>query len=291
MPRYGAGCERTFGIVNQEFFHVLAGNTKITRNVRQVTKSVNPRALALWSLEEMDEALCAYAYEIYEHREVMSLHMTPAQAYAQGIKLCGDRPNRMIGYNRDFVILTMPSTRSGRAKVQVGVGVKVSRIWYWNDRMAEPEIEGAHLDVRFDPDDMGHVFARIKNAWVECQSEYYHVFHGRSDREIAFASREVSALNRLHDQKCAIYGKRLAEFLEKVESQERLMAQRIRALAQRRVQEAHDRKARGGAEPESGVPSEAPTSTTTAQSKIVAIPTAPASPEAEEAPLRVFAEF
>src|SRR5262249_42563469 len=34
MPRYGAGCERTFGILNQEFFHVLAGNTKIMKNIR-----------------------------------------------------------------------------------------------------------------------------------------------------------------------------------------------------------------------------------------------------------------
>jgi putative transposase len=291
MPRFGAGCERAFGTINQEFFHVLAGTTKITRNVRQVTKSVNPRALALWSLEEMDEALCAYAYDIYEHREVPSLHMTPAQAYAQGMNVCGERPNRMISYNRDFLILTMPSTRTGRAKVQTGVGIKVNRIWYWNDRMAEPEIEGSHLDVRFDPDDMGHVFAQIKGAWAECQSEYYHVFHGRSDREIAFASREISALNGQHDQKCAIYGKRLAEFLEKVEGQERLMEQRIRALAQSRVQEAHDRKACGGIELESGAPSGAAASTTNAQSKIVPIPTALAHPEVDDAPLRVFSEF
>jgi transposase InsO family protein len=291
MPRYGSGCERTFGIVNQEFFHVLAGNTKITRNVRQVTKSVNPRALALWSLEEMDEALCVYAYDIYEHREVPGLHMSPAQAYAQGIKHCGERPNRMISYNRDFTILTMPSTRTGRAKVQTGVGIKVNRIWYWNDRMAEPEIEGSHLDVRFDPDDMGHVFAQIKGAWVECQSEYYHVFHGRSDREITFASREVSALNGLHDQKCAVYGKRLAEFLEKVEGQERLMEQRIRDLAQRRVQEAHEGKARGGGEPEPPSPAEPAASPTSAKSNIVPIPTAHANAETGEAPLRVFAEF
>jgi len=62
---------------------------------------------------------------------------------------------------------------------------------------------------------MGHVYARVNGQWVECQSEYYYVFHSRSEKEIRFASEEIKALNRMHDSASSIYGKRLAEFLER----------------------------------------------------------------------------
>jgi hypothetical protein len=41
--RFGSICERLFGTSNTQFVHNLAGNTQITKNVRQVTKSVNPK--------------------------------------------------------------------------------------------------------------------------------------------------------------------------------------------------------------------------------------------------------
>ena len=44
--RFGSVCERLFGTANTQFIHNLRGNTQITRNVRQVTKSVNPKTLA-----------------------------------------------------------------------------------------------------------------------------------------------------------------------------------------------------------------------------------------------------
>jgi transposase InsO family protein len=290
-PRYGAGCERTFGVLNQEFFHALAGNTKIMKNVRQVTKSVNPRNLAVWSLEELDEMLCIYAYEIYEQRELPSLHMTPAQAYAQGIATAGERANRMITYDQDFLILTMPSTRSGRAKVQVGLGIKVNRIWYWHDDMAEPAIEGSSVEIRFDPSDMGHVYARLNGRWIECESEYHYVFHGRSEREISFASREIRALNGQYDQERSVYGKRLAEFLEQAENQECLMEQRIRDLAHRRVQEAHEQRSRGVAAVATGSSAPRQNASETVDSKIIQIPPAKNNTKIEDSPLQVFAEF
>jgi transposase InsO family protein len=41
--RFGSVCERLFGTLNSEFIHNLRGNTQITRHVRQVTKSVDPK--------------------------------------------------------------------------------------------------------------------------------------------------------------------------------------------------------------------------------------------------------
>jgi len=51
--RFGSTCERIFGTANQHFFHNLAGNTQLSRSSRQVTKSVDPRTHAVWTLKEL----------------------------------------------------------------------------------------------------------------------------------------------------------------------------------------------------------------------------------------------
>lgn len=48
--RFGSVVERMFGTANTQFVYNLLGNTQITRNVRQVTKSVDPKRLAVWPL-------------------------------------------------------------------------------------------------------------------------------------------------------------------------------------------------------------------------------------------------
>jgi len=48
--RFGSVVERLFGTTNTQFVYNFLGNTQITRNVRQVTKSVNPKELAVWPL-------------------------------------------------------------------------------------------------------------------------------------------------------------------------------------------------------------------------------------------------
>src|SRR5207244_13388665 len=42
QARFGSLVERVFGTTNTQFLYNLLGNTQMTRNVRQVTKSVNP---------------------------------------------------------------------------------------------------------------------------------------------------------------------------------------------------------------------------------------------------------
>ena len=59
--RFGAVVERIFGTANTQFVHNLLGNTQITRNVRQVTKSVNPRRMGVWPLAPFLERLWHYA--------------------------------------------------------------------------------------------------------------------------------------------------------------------------------------------------------------------------------------
>jgi hypothetical protein len=73
-----------FGTTNTQFIYNLLGNTQITRNVRQVTKSVNPKALAVWPLSPFVEQLCRYFYEIYDTNIHPALGDSPRDAYHRG---------------------------------------------------------------------------------------------------------------------------------------------------------------------------------------------------------------
>jgi hypothetical protein len=82
--------------------------------------------------------------------------------------------------------------------------------------------------VRYDPFDAGTAYAFVQGAWVECHSEYYSVLRNRSEREIKVATEELRRRRRLHSQQFNVTAKKLAEFLESVEAEEQLLAQRLR---------------------------------------------------------------
>jgi transposase InsO family protein len=75
--RFGSVIERIFGTTNTEFFYNLRGNTQITKNVRVITKSNEPKGQAVWTLDELYEYFCAYSYEFYDSKEHPALGQSP----------------------------------------------------------------------------------------------------------------------------------------------------------------------------------------------------------------------
>jgi putative transposase len=124
--RFGSVIERLFGTTNTRFIHNLRGNTQITRNVRQVTKSVDPRRLAIWTLGELHQRLSEYLFEVYDAIDHPALGQSPREAFQAGLEAFGFRPECRIPYNQDFIIATLPAAPRGRAKVMPGRGVKVT---------------------------------------------------------------------------------------------------------------------------------------------------------------------
>lgn len=98
--RFSAVCERLFGTTNTQLLYNLAGNTQITKKVRLMTKSVNPKNLALWTLGLLYLYLCEWAYEVYDTTEHPALGQSPREAYAAGIAQYGSRSHRIIPYER-----------------------------------------------------------------------------------------------------------------------------------------------------------------------------------------------
>lgn len=231
--RFGSVIERIFGTTNTEFFYNLRGNTQITKNVRVVTKSNNPKGQAVWTLDELYEHFCAYSYELYDCKEHPALLQSPRQAFLAGLALSGSRPHKKILYDQNFKIFTLPSTPKGTAKVQPSRGVKINYLYYWSvdDSFINPEVEGINVPVRYDPFDMGTAYAYVKGQWVRCISDYYKSFHNCSEREVKLVSLELHRSRQKVSQVITISAKEKAAYLESAEAKEVLLLQRLHDLA------------------------------------------------------------
>ncbi len=226
--RFGSCCERLFGTTNTRFIHNLRGNTQITRNVRQVTKSVDPREHATWTLAELHERLSEYLFEVYDTIDHPALGQSPREAFRAGFEATGTRSERMIPYDQEFLMATLPATPRGTAKVTPGRGVKINHIYYWSASFQDPSVENQRVPIRYDPFDVGTAYAFVRRHWVQCHSEYYTVFHGHSEKELMIASKELHRRQQCHSQGLAVTAKKLAGFLQSLEAVELLMAQRLR---------------------------------------------------------------
>jgi transposase InsO family protein len=233
--RFGSVCERLFGTTNTQFLYNLRGNTQLTRNVRQVTKSVSPQRLAAWPFQELHTRLAQYLYEIYDSCDHPALGRAPQEAYEAGLAQSGQRLHRLIPYDREFLIYTLPAAARGTAKVIPGQGIKVHYLYYWCDLFRDPLVAKTRVAVRYDPFDAGTVFGFVQDRWVECHSEYYAVFQGRSEREVMLASHEIRKRRQNHTQRFPVTARRLAEFIESVEAEEKLLVQRLGDMEVRRV--------------------------------------------------------
>ncbi len=230
-PRFGSVCERLFGTTNTRFVHTLVGNTQLLRPGRQVTRAVDPKAHARWTLDRLHARLCEWAYEVYDTIEHPALGQAPREAFAAGLLRGGLRPQRRIADDEDFRLLTLPSTPKGTAKLQPRLGVKLHHLYYWSDAFLDPAVEGTQLPVRYDPFDAGLAYAFVKGRWVRCLSEHHARFAGRSEREIRLASAELRRRHQRHGRQLPITARKLADFLASLEAEEVLLEQRRRDAA------------------------------------------------------------
>lgn len=234
--RFGSVCERLFGTANTQFVHNLSGNTQIMKNVRQVTKSVNPKNHAVWTLVDLNEMLTSWAYEVYDTREHPALSQTPRETFIEGINRTGIRSCRFITYDEEFRIYTLPTTSKGTAKVEPGRGMKIRHIYYWSNSFRDPEVENESVPIRYDPFDIGTAYAYIKGKWVKCLSEQHTYLSGRSEKEIKLITEEIRKKKQLNSkQAITVNAKKIAQLLNIAEETEVILARRLKDLEAKRI--------------------------------------------------------
>lgn len=239
QPRFGSVIERLFGTTTTELINQLRGNTQASKTPRQMTREVDPSRLAVWTLERFSARLSEYAYEVYDQLEHLALGQSPREAFAQGIQLAGARLHRLIPYSEDFLMLTRPTTRTGQVKIFSSRGMTVNSLHYWNEQMRSPQVWGKTVPVRYEPYDMGVVYAFIEGQWLECIADEFAQVHGRSEREWSLILDEWREQQRQHGKKrVTVNGPLLAQFLEEMIAEEEVLLQRQRDLEAQSIREA-----------------------------------------------------
>lgn len=226
--RFGSVCERLFGTTNKSFIHNLIGNTQIMTNVRQVSKDVNPKSQAIWTLPLFAEYLFKWVYEIYDTLDHSSLGESPRDAYLKGVANAGERAFTLIGNEELFKMLSLPTTRKGTAKVQPGRGIKINNINYWSNILYDPSVEKKQVEVRYDPYNMGIAYAYINKRWIELKSEYYLEIANRSEKELQIAFEEIRRRQRIQRKRITVTASKLVEFLRSAHEIEKLQIQRLK---------------------------------------------------------------
>jgi putative transposase len=235
-PRFGSVCERLFGTSTQ-LIYSLAGNTQITKNVRQVTTNVDPKNHAVWTLESLHPRLCEWAYEFYDTTMHPALGQSPRDCFKLGLERSGARPQRHIQYDDEFRMMTLPTTARGAALVDSGKGVKINHLHYWSTAFRDPAIDRTRVPVRYDPYDAGTAYAYVGNHWISCYSEHFSSFRGRSEREMMIAAAELRKRSQDHSQEFKVTARRLADFVASLEAEESLLIQRLQDAAARSIRQ------------------------------------------------------
>ncbi|MED3576934.1 DDE-type integrase/transposase/recombinase [Bacillus thuringiensis] len=226
--RFGSVIERMFGTTNTMFIHNLKGNTLIMKDVRQVTKSVNPKTHAVWTIKDLYGYLNDWFEDVYHNLSHPALGQTPLECSEQSFTVSGFREFKLIRYDDEFKVLTLPSTSKGTAKVHVGRGVKIDYKYYWCSEFSNPKVESTNVAVRYDPYDISIAYAYVNNKWVRCISEYYSIFRNRTERELKHITAELKKRFKNHNKSFNISAKMIADFINKSEKSERAFEQAIK---------------------------------------------------------------
>lgn len=218
--RFGSVMERLFGLTNDEFIHNLAGNTQALRNPRQCSSTHDPRRLTVWTLESLTERFEEWVNNVYAKRLHSAHGVSPEQAFAIGMADLGMRPHKRIPYTQDFQTSCLPAAPRGKIAIDSAKGVKIKGVRYWCPEFRDPVNHGHRVDARYHPLDVSRAYVYLNGHWLLCQSEYASIFHNRSWKEIAFASREIVARHQLAGKRSRFNAETVALFLRSTNADE-----------------------------------------------------------------------
>jgi putative transposase len=235
----GSVIERLFGTVTTQLLHQLLGNTQATKNSRLLTREVDPKRLAVWTLPRFSARLCQYVYEVYDQVDHPALGQSPREAFAQGMKLAGMRTHCLTPYSEEFLLLTCPTTRTGCAKVDRARGILVNGLRYSHPLMRSSKDVGTCVPVRYEPFDMSRAYAFVEGQWLPCTADAFLQVQGRSEREWELILDEWREQQRQHGKKrVTVNGPLLANLLEEMIAEEALLIQQQRDLEGLPIREA-----------------------------------------------------
>jgi putative transposase len=236
--RFGSVIENAFGVAHEMFVYNLQGNTQLTHDdVRLVTPESNPKELAVWTLGPLYESLCDWAYERYDTQEHGTLKESPRAMYVRTLAQTGHRNHRMIAYNEDFRILTLPTTPKGTAKNIQNKGVRINNEYYWHSILDQRELLEKQLPIKYEPYDYTIAWVYAKGKWVKCLSQEHYQMRGLTEAELQLRTAERAIQNIQFSRTAGQRAEASAEGVKKDRKREQELAEKLAIL---RAQQRED---------------------------------------------------
>ena len=171
QSRFGSVIERFFGTTNTDLLHNLIGNTKALRNVRTVTRSVDPLRADLMNFAQLHGLLDEYFFRDYNMRIHPAHDHAPIEYMNLRFGCTGRRLSRLTPYDADFYILTCIPPKGSTRILNKQRGVKIDHIWYWSEAFADKSLrDKQELPTLIDMWDVSTVYVLLNGDWIRCQS-------------------------------------------------------------------------------------------------------------------------
>ncbi len=175
--RFGGVIERMFGIVTRELIDNLAGNTKLRKNVRQLSPKADPsRHSGLW-LIDVYQALEEYFFNDYDVRKHPATLQSPRSMFESSFVTHGVRLHRVRKFD-DIISVLMPTAKGKPRKVDSARGVYVNYRYYGHPLMSELHMSGTTALVKPIPFDPGSVLVFLKGSWKICKTGLHEDLKG-----------------------------------------------------------------------------------------------------------------
>lgn len=171
-PRFGAVLERLFGIVTRELIDNIAGNTKLRRNVRQLSPSHDPSTHSGLYLSDIYCGLEEYFFSIYDGTKHPATLQSPKERYDNSFVTHGARLDRVRRFD-DLLPILMPTIKGRSRAVDRARGVVVNYRHYGNPILANMNVHAAAPVLKAVPFDPGIILAFVNGDWVICKSDVY----------------------------------------------------------------------------------------------------------------------
>lgn len=193
-PQIGGVCERLFETMREELLLNMAGQTARLKAVREVTKEMDPRRDAAWTLAAFTEILEHFFFEIYNRRVHPHVDMAPVKKLEQGYTLRGCREQQRVAFDGKLLAATSPSC--GTRRIHPRLGVWANYNWFRNREISKQFYgrDDRTVEVRWEPDDCTLVRVLVDREWIEFVSDERELLLSFSERDRVAISKAYHAV-------------------------------------------------------------------------------------------------
>lgn len=211
--RFGADIESHIGAFKSYVREYRGSYKSIPR--RGGSASHSPENTSKWYWEDFDEDFRQLVFVDWPNMGHEGIATLPSKLFEKSLADQGDRPLRIIPYDENFIVLTMPIVKSAAA-IHPTRGLRYDYVWYHSSELNNPRWHTKPVTLR-EPIDESHVIVQLGADWIRCDpvSYVFRLYSHRDQRllleEWRAEARQANRNERLTPEAYELFITRMAE--------------------------------------------------------------------------------